>query len=114
MAPIAQPYSQDTCGIGNGAFSALGWVESRFGIYFLVAYFSIVIVSVIIVSLDALPPLLSRCHLYRRDNTCPIAPLSHSSWLSLSSCCCRLRRHHHDLHHHCRHLVIIVLSLPPS
>ena len=59
MAPIAQPYSQDACGIGYGAFSALGWAESRFGIDFLVVFFSIVIVSVIIVSLDAPPPLLS-------------------------------------------------------
>ncbi len=34
MAPIAQPYSQDTCGIGYGygASSALGWAESWFGI----------------------------------------------------------------------------------
>ena len=30
MTPIAQPYSQDACGIGYGAFSALGWAESRF------------------------------------------------------------------------------------
>ena len=34
------------------AFSALGWTESRFGIDFLVVFFSIVIVSVIIVSLS--------------------------------------------------------------
>ncbi len=32
MAPIAQPYSQDACGIGYGASSALGWAESWFGI----------------------------------------------------------------------------------
>jgi len=57
MAPIAQPYSQDTCGIGYGAFSALGWAKSRFGIDFLVVFFSIVIVSIVIVSLDAPPPL---------------------------------------------------------
>jgi len=57
MALIAQPYSQDTCGIGYGAFSALGWAKRRFGIDFLVILFSIVIVSIIIDSLDAPPPL---------------------------------------------------------
>jgi hypothetical protein len=51
MAPIAQPYSQDACGIGSGAFSALGWAESRFGIDFLVVIFSFVVVSVIVVSI---------------------------------------------------------------
>jgi hypothetical protein len=50
----------------------------------LVVFFSIVIVSIIIVSLDAPPPLSSPPHLYRRANTCLIAPLSHSGWLSLS------------------------------
>jgi hypothetical protein len=54
MAPIAQLYSQDACGIGSGAFSALGWAESRFGIDFLVVIFSIVIVFVIVVSITAL------------------------------------------------------------
>ena len=38
MAPIAQPYSQDACGIAYGAFSALVWAESRFGINFLVVF----------------------------------------------------------------------------
>jgi hypothetical protein len=71
MAPIAQPYSQDACGIGYGAFSALGWAESRFGIIFLVVFFSMVIVSVIIVSLDAPPPLSS-----------PTTPLSSRQCLS--------------------------------
>ncbi len=51
MALIAQPFSQDTCGIGSGAFSALGWAESRFEIDFLVLIFSIVVVSVIVVSI---------------------------------------------------------------
>jgi hypothetical protein len=40
MAPIAQPYSQEACGIGYGAFSALGWAESRFEIDFLVRLMS--------------------------------------------------------------------------
>jgi hypothetical protein len=80
MAPIAQPYSQDACRIGYGAFSALGWAESRFGINFLVVFFSFVIVSVIIVSLDAPPPLSSPPHLYRCTNAYLIAPLSHSGW----------------------------------
>ena len=31
MAPIAQPYSQDSWGIGSGPFAALVWVEDRFG-----------------------------------------------------------------------------------
>jgi hypothetical protein len=66
MAPIAQPYSQDACGIGYGAFSPLGWAESRFGIDFLVVFFSIVIVSIIIVSLGALLPLSSRQRLSHR------------------------------------------------
>ena len=74
MAPIAQPYSQDACEIGYGDFSALGWAESRFGIDFLAGFFSIVIVSVIVVSLDAPPSLSSRRHLYRRANACLIAP----------------------------------------
>jgi len=78
MAPIAQSYSQDACGIGNGVFSCLGWAESRFGIDCLVVFFSIVIVSIIIVSLDAPLPLLSRRHLYRHSNACLIVPLSHS------------------------------------
>jgi len=78
MAPIAQPYSQDACGIGYGVFSALGWVESRFGIECLVVFFSIVIVSIIIVSLDAPLPLSPRRHLYRRANACLIVPLSNS------------------------------------
>jgi hypothetical protein len=68
IAPIAQPYSQDTCGIGYGVFSALGWAESRFGIDFLVVFFSIVIVSIIIVSFDAPPPLSLRRHLYPHTN----------------------------------------------
>jgi hypothetical protein len=51
MAPIAQLYSQDTCGIGSGTFSALGWAESRFGIDFLVIIFSIIIVSVVVISI---------------------------------------------------------------
>jgi hypothetical protein len=48
MAPIAQPFSQDACKIGSCAFSALGWVESRFGIDFLVVIFFVVIVSIIV------------------------------------------------------------------
>jgi hypothetical protein len=51
MALIAQPYSHDACGIGSGAFSALGWAESRFGIDFLVVIFSILVVSVIVISI---------------------------------------------------------------
>jgi hypothetical protein len=51
MALIAQPYSQDACGIGSGAFSALGWAESRFGIDFLVVTFSFVVVSVVVISI---------------------------------------------------------------
>jgi len=73
-----QPYSQDACGIGYGVFSALGWAESRFGTDCLVVFFSIVIVSIIIVSLHALLPLSSHRHLYCRANACLIAPLSHS------------------------------------
>jgi hypothetical protein len=78
MVPIGQSYSQDACGIGYDAFFALGWAESRFGIDFLVVLFSIVIVSVIIISLDALPPLLSCRHLYLCTNACLITPLLHS------------------------------------
>jgi hypothetical protein len=65
MAPIAQPYSQDACGIGSGAFSALGWAESRFEIDFLVVIFSIVIVSVIVISIicAAYFPLFASHHL---------------------------------------------------
>ena len=59
MVPIVQPYSQDAYGIGYGAFSALGWAEIRFGIVFLIVFVSIAIVSVIIISLDAPPPLSS-------------------------------------------------------
>jgi hypothetical protein len=51
MAPIVQPYSQDACGIGSSAFSALGWAKSRFGIDFLVVIFSIVVVSIVVVSI---------------------------------------------------------------
>jgi hypothetical protein len=51
MAPIVQPYSQDACRIGSGAFSAQGWAESRFGIDFLGIIFSIVVISVIVVSI---------------------------------------------------------------
>jgi hypothetical protein len=32
MAPIAQPYSQDTCGIGSHAFATRGCAQSGFGI----------------------------------------------------------------------------------
>jgi hypothetical protein len=79
MTPIAQPYSQDaSCGIDYGVFSALGWAESRFGIDCLVVFFSIVIVSIIIVSLDAPLPLSLRRHLCHRANACLITPLSHS------------------------------------
>jgi hypothetical protein len=53
MGPIAQPYSQDACGIGLGAFSALGWAESRFGIDFLVVIFSILVVSIVVVFICA-------------------------------------------------------------
>jgi hypothetical protein len=65
MAPIAQTYSQDTCGIGSGAFTALGWAESRFGIDFLVVIFSIVVVSVVVVSIicAAYFPLFASLHL---------------------------------------------------
>ena len=91
VAPIAQPYSQDACGIGYGAFSALGWAESRFGIEFLVVFFSIVIVSVIIVSLNALPPLSSRQRLSHRAS---LAQQLVVTFLLLSS----LSRHHHDHH----------------
>ena len=113
MAPIVWPYSQDACGIGYGVFSALGWAESRFEINFLVVFFTIVIVSVIIVSLDAPPPLSSRRNLYRRANACLITPLLYSGWLSLSSCCCRRCHHHHDRHRRRRPLVVVVLSLSP-
>jgi hypothetical protein len=82
-------------------------VESRFGIDFLVIFFSIVIVSVIIVSLDA-PPPLSSCHhlVYPRANACLIAPLSHSGWLSLSSC----HRRHHRRYHHDHHRFRLVVA----
>jgi hypothetical protein len=65
MAPIAQPYSQDACGIGSGAFSALGWAEGRFGIDFLVVIFSIVVVSVVVISIicAAYFPLFASLHL---------------------------------------------------
>jgi hypothetical protein len=65
MAPIAQPYSQDACGIGSGAFSALGWAESIFGIDFLVVIFSFVVVSVIVVFIicAAYFPLFASLHL---------------------------------------------------
>jgi hypothetical protein len=65
MAPIVQPYSQDACGIGSGAFSALGWAESRFGIDFLVVIFSIVFVSVVVISIicTAYFPLFASLHL---------------------------------------------------
>jgi hypothetical protein len=65
MAPISQPYSQDACGIGSGAFSALGWAESRFGIDFSVVIFSIVVVSVVVVSIicAAYFPLFAFLHL---------------------------------------------------
>jgi hypothetical protein len=65
MAPIAQPYSQDACGIVSGAFSALGWAESRFGIDFLVVIFSIVVVSIIVVSIICATyfPLFASLHL---------------------------------------------------
>jgi hypothetical protein len=78
MVPIVQPYSQDACGIGYGAFSALGWAESRFGIDFFVVFFSIVIVSVIIISHDTPPPLSLRRHLYHHANACLIASLLYS------------------------------------
>jgi hypothetical protein len=65
MAPIAQPFSQDACGIGFGAFSALGWAESRFGIDFLVVIFSILVVSAVVISIicTALFPLVASLHL---------------------------------------------------
>jgi hypothetical protein len=65
MAPIVQPYSQDACRIGFGAFSALGWAESRFGIDFLVVIFFIVVVSIIVVSIicAAYFPLFVSLHL---------------------------------------------------
>jgi hypothetical protein len=116
MALIAQPYSQDACGIGYGAFSALGWAESRFGIDFVVVFSSIVIVSIIIVSLDVPLPLSLHCHIYHCANACLIVPFSHSGWLSLSSCCRHHRYHHHDRHRRLLHrrLVVAVLSLPSS
>jgi hypothetical protein len=77
VSTLLQHAYQDACGIGYGAFSALGWAESRFGIDFFVVFFSIVIISYIIVSLDAPPSLSSRHHLYRRANFCLITPLSH-------------------------------------
>jgi hypothetical protein len=83
MAPTAQPYSQIACEIGYGAFSALGWVENRFGIDFLFVSFSNAIVSIIIIFLNASLSFLLRHHLYRRVNACLISPLLHSGWLSL-------------------------------
>jgi hypothetical protein len=64
MAPMAQPYSQDACGIGSGAFSALGWAEKRFGIDFLVVIFSIVVVSVVVIFIicAAYFPLFASLH----------------------------------------------------
>jgi hypothetical protein len=100
MAPIAQPYSQDACGIGYGAFSAL---EGR------KVDFSHCLHCCHRLHHCHLRPLLSRRHLYCRAKTCLIVPLSHSGWLSLSSCrrhrhcCC----HHHDCHHGCCHLVVV-------
>jgi hypothetical protein len=65
IAPIGQPYSQDACGIGPGAFSALGWAESKFGIDFVVIIFSIVVVSVVVVSIICATyfPLFASLHL---------------------------------------------------
>jgi hypothetical protein len=65
MALIVQPYSQDACGMGSSAFSALGWAESRFGIDFFVVIFSIVVVSVVVVSIicAAYFPLFASLHL---------------------------------------------------
>jgi hypothetical protein len=65
MERIAQTYSQDACRIGFGAFSALGWTESRFGIDFLAVIFSNVVVSVIVVSIicAAYFPLFASLHL---------------------------------------------------
>jgi hypothetical protein len=65
MAPLAQPYSQDACGTGSGAFSALGWAESRFGIDFLVVIFTFLVVSIIVVSIicAAYFPLFASLHL---------------------------------------------------
>ncbi len=65
MAPIAQPYSLDTCRIGSGAFSTLGWAESRFGIDFLVVIFSIVVISIVVVSIICATyfPLFASFHL---------------------------------------------------
>jgi hypothetical protein len=65
MALIAQPYSQDACGIGSGAFSALGWAERKFGIDFFVVIFSIVVVSVVVVSIicAAYFPFFASLHL---------------------------------------------------
>jgi hypothetical protein len=65
MAPIAQPYSQDACGIASGAFSALGWAKSRFGIDFLVVIFSIVVILVVVISIIGATyfPLFASLHL---------------------------------------------------
>jgi hypothetical protein len=65
MAPIAQPYSQDTYGIGSGAISALGWAESRFGVDFLVIIFSIVVASIIVIPIICTTyfPLFASLHL---------------------------------------------------
>jgi hypothetical protein len=65
MAPIAQPYSQDACRIGSGAFSALGWAESRFGIDILAVIFSNVVVSAVVISIICIAnfPLFASLHL---------------------------------------------------
>ncbi len=64
---------------------------------------------IIIISLDSLPPLSSCHHLYCFTNTCLIAPLLHSGWLSLFSCLRLKCHHHHDCHHHCCRLVVVVV-----
>ena len=81
MAPISQPYSQNTCRIGYGAFSALGWAESRFGIDCLVIYFSIVILSVT-------SSLLVRHCLSHHAATSIVAPTPVSSHLSRTVASC--------------------------
>jgi hypothetical protein len=40
MALVAQPNSQDACGIGSHAFAALGWVEGWFGINWVEIHWS--------------------------------------------------------------------------
>jgi hypothetical protein len=107
---------------------ALGWAESRFGIDFLAGFLSIVILSVIVVSLDVLPSLLSRHHLYCCANTCLIAPFLAQRLIVTfrlsSSCHC----HHYDQivvfvvvllssssssssSSSCRHLVVVIIVL---